>query len=76
MPQQPVPHDSGQPKKLCTLKDLAELWDVPLSWLKEHTRTRCSSDPLPCYRLGRYVRIDPQSPELAAWLARRKAVRR
>jgi hypothetical protein len=70
-----MPLESSGPKKLCTLKDLAELWNLPVSWLKEYSRSRCS-DPIPCYRLGRYVRVDPQSPELAAWLARRKAVRR
>ena len=70
-----MPLDTNVPKKLCTLKVLADLWDVPVSWLKEYSRSRCS-DPIPCYRLGRYVRVDPQSPDLAAWLARRKAVRR
>jgi hypothetical protein len=70
-----MPLESSGPKKLCTLNDLAELWNPPVSWLKEYSRSRCS-DPIPCYRLGRYVRVDPQSPELAAWLARRKAFRR
>jgi hypothetical protein len=61
--------------KLITLKELAERWNLPVSWLKDHVRTRCS-DPLPIFRLGRYVRLDPDDPALLAWLARRKAVRR
>jgi len=69
-----MPLDTNVPK-LVTLKELAERWNLPVSWLKEFSRTRCS-DALPCYRLGRYVRVDPQSPELAAWLARRKSIRR
>lgn len=60
---------------LVTLKELAERWNLPISWLKEYCRTRCS-DPIPCYRLGRYVRLDVNDPALSAWLARRKAVRR
>jgi hypothetical protein len=61
--------------QLVTLEDLAERWTVPLTWLRENTRSRCS-DPLPCFRMGRYVRIDIQDPALLEWLNRRRAAGR
>jgi hypothetical protein len=69
-----LPLDTNVPT-LVTLKELAERWHLPVSWLKENCRTRVS-DPLPVFRLGRYVRLNPDDPALLAWLARRKAVRR
>jgi hypothetical protein len=70
-----MPLDSKLPKQLVTTKELAEKWSLPLSWIVDHCRVRCA-DPIPSFRLGRYTRFDLESPELAAWLARRKAVRR
>jgi hypothetical protein len=61
---QPVPH-------LAELKELAERWALPLSWLREACRSRCA-DPLPCVRLGRYVRVDLADPALSEWLNRRR----
>ena len=69
-----MPPESKLPKQLVTAKVLSERWDLPKSWIVDHCRSRCA-DPIPCFRLGRYVRFDPESPELAAWLARRKPVR-
>jgi len=43
---------------------------VPDSWVYEKTRGRCRN-PIPCLRLGRYVRfnwVPPGSPTLATWL--------
>jgi len=57
--------------KLVDLRALAELWNVPVTWLQHHTRSQCA-DPLPCIRLGKYVRFDLASPALATWLARRQ----
>ena len=60
-----VPH-------LVSLKQLAEIWQMPYSWLKEACRSR-SADPLPRYQFGRYARVDLNDPELGAWLNRRRA---
>jgi hypothetical protein len=57
--------------KLVALEELAKLWTLPLSWLREACRSRCS-DPLPCVRLGRYVRVDLADPALVEWINRRR----
>lgn len=62
--QRPIP-------KLVALEELAKLWALPLSWLREACRSRCS-DPLPCVRLGRYVRVDLEDRALLEWLNRRR----
>ena len=51
-------------------KELATRWRLPETWIREHTRSR-SPDPLPCARLGRYIRFLWGSPELEAWFRRR-----
>jgi hypothetical protein len=50
---------------------LAERWHVPVSWVREQTRSR-AADPLPCVRLGRYVRFEWESPKLTAWWGKRR----
>jgi hypothetical protein len=58
---------------LLTPAQLAERLAVPASWVKEKTRTRAlerDSDPLPCVRLGRYVRFDWN--DVLAWIERQK----
>jgi hypothetical protein len=62
--QQLIPH-------LVALEELAERWALPLSWLREACRSRCA-DPLPCVRLGRYVRVDLEDPAILDWLNRRR----
>jgi hypothetical protein len=58
---------------LVTLEKLAELWALPETWLREACRSRVAdADKLPVYRLGRYVRVDLNSPELAQWLNSRR----
>src|SRR5215471_1003702 len=49
-----------------TAEQLAELWAVPPTWIYEQTRTR-AADPIPHVRLGKYVRFQSGSPELAEW---------
>jgi hypothetical protein len=56
--------------RLINLEEFAKLWSLPITWLRESCRTRCA-DPLPVYRLGRYVRVDLNDPSLAEWLKRR-----
>ena len=58
--------------ELLTAEELAERLRVPVSWIREQTRSRAmAADPLPHLRLGRYVRFQWGSPELEAWLRRR-----
>jgi hypothetical protein len=58
--------------QLVSLKQLAEIWQMPYTWLQEACRSRCA-DPLPRYQFGRYARVDLNDPELGAWLSRRRA---
>jgi len=62
--QRPIP-------EFVPLEELAERWALPLSWLREACRSRCS-DQLPCVRFGRYVRVDLADPALVEWLNRRR----
>lgn len=56
--------------QLVSLEQLAKLWNLPLTWLRENCRSRCD-DPLPVYRMGRYVRADLKDPSLLNWIKRR-----
>lgn len=42
---------------ILTPEELAARLKVPDSWVYEKTRARCRN-PIPCLRLGRYVRFD------------------
>lgn len=53
-------------------KQLAALWSVPETWVRERVRSR-TGDPLPHVRLGKYVRFRWGSPELEEWAERRIA---
>jgi len=55
--------------------ELAKRWSVPESWVRDCVRTR-SADPIPCVRLGRYVRFQWNAPELTEWFERRKSAAR
>src|ERR1700689_2278785 len=50
---------------ILTPEDLAPRLKVPDSWVYEKTRGRCRN-PIPCLRLGRYVRFDWAA--VATWL--------
>jgi hypothetical protein len=50
---------------ILTPEELASRLKVPDSWVYEKTRGRCRN-PIPCLRLGRYVRFDWIS--VATWL--------
>ena len=54
-------------------KELARRWNVPVSWIREYTRSDRSDDPIPHVRLGRYVRFEWGSSQLDEWFARRRA---
>ena len=49
-------------ERLLTVDRVAELLAVPVSWVRESTR----SGAMPCVRLGRYVRFERAAVE--AWL--------
>lgn len=51
-------------------KQLATLWSVPETWVRERVRSR-TDDPLPHVRFGKYLRFRWGSPELEAWAERR-----
>jgi hypothetical protein len=59
--------------ELLTPAELASRLRVPVSWIREGTRSRnlVGEDPIPHLRLGRYIRFRWGSPELEAWLKRR-----
>lgn len=51
--------------------ELARRWRVPVTWIREQTRQRATA-PLPCVRLGRYVRFEWGSPQLSEWWQKRR----
>ena len=52
--------------------ELARRWNLPATWIREQTRSR-ALDPIPHLRMGRYVRFEYGSPDLAKWLERRRS---
>jgi hypothetical protein len=59
--------------ELLTPVEFAERLKVPVTWVRERTRSRelGGEDVIPHLRLGRYIRYRWGSPELEAWLQRR-----
>ena len=51
--------------------ELASRWHIPKTWVLEQTRSR-ATNPLPCVRLGRYVRFEWNGPSLMEWWAKRR----
>lgn len=49
--------------------ELASKWTLPQSWIREQVRPR-AAEPLPYFRLGKYVRFRWGRPELAGVLGR------
>lgn len=62
----------GKPSRLLTIRQVADLLQVPVSWVYGRTRKR-SLERLPGYRLGKYWRFDRD--EVLAWVARHKTTR-
>jgi hypothetical protein len=56
---------------LLDAEGLAQKLNVPISWIREMSRRR-TQDPLPCLRLGRYIRFEWGSPALEKWIAKRR----
>jgi excisionase family DNA binding protein len=59
----------SRPETLLTVKDVAELLRVPVSWVYDRARKR-SLDRLPAMRLGKYWRF--REEDIVAWLRRQK----
>ena len=55
---------------ILTAEELAERWRVTPKWVLNHARN--VRDPIPCYRLGRYIRFEDSAP-LREWFERRRA---
>jgi predicted DNA-binding transcriptional regulator AlpA len=53
------------PSQILTLSELAARLKVSERWVYEKSRRRCQN-PLPCIRIGRYLRFDWNS--VSAWL--------
>jgi len=63
-PENP-PAQTSKTEGLLTVKDVAELLRVPVSWVYDRTRKR-SMDRLPGIRLGKYWRF--RQGEVIAWV--------
>jgi excisionase family DNA binding protein len=59
--------------ELMTVQQVAELLQVPVSWVYGRLRKR-SLGKLPGYRLGKYWRFDKE--EVLAWLAQQREGRK
>ncbi len=59
--------------ELMTVQQVAELLQVPVSWVYGRLRKR-SLEKLPGYRLGKYWRFDKE--EVLAWLAEQREGRK
>jgi excisionase family DNA binding protein len=57
------------PDRLLTIREVAEMLQVPVSWVYGRTRKR-SSERMPGYRLGKYWRFDRD--EVLAWIQRQR----
>jgi excisionase family DNA binding protein len=58
---------------LLTIKEVAELLRVPVSWVYGRTRRR-SIDRIPGFRIGKYWRF--QESEVLAWVERQRGERK
>jgi excisionase family DNA binding protein len=58
-----------QPNRLLTIREVADLLQVPVSWVYTRTRKR-SIEKLPGYRLGKYWRFS--EAEVLVWLQSQK----
>jgi hypothetical protein len=67
-PTQPTPNPvTGQAPKILTVKQVGELLQIPPSSVYEKTRVRRgAAPPLPCRRVGKYLRFF--EAEVMGWL--------
>ncbi len=55
-----MPRVSADPEALLTAQEVAELLNVPVSWVYERTRRR-GAGRLPHLKLGKYLRFEEQA---------------
>ena len=58
---------------LLAVRDVADLLQVPVSWVYEHARPQCAN-PLPSMKVGKYLRF--LSTDITAYLERRRSIHR
>lgn len=56
-------------RKLWKIEELAEYLGVPRTWIYDRTQENFT-ERIPHYKLGKYVRFDPESREFQEWLKR------
>jgi excisionase family DNA binding protein len=59
-----------QRRRLLSVEEVAELLQVPVSWVYDRTRSR-GVNRIPGFRLGKYWRFDEN--EVIAWLGRQRS---
>ncbi len=57
-------------ERLLSVEEVAELLQVPVSWVYERTRKR-SLERIPGFRLGKYWRFRPE--DVLGWLERQRS---
>jgi hypothetical protein len=63
--EKPMEANPIDPDMILTLGELAQRLKVSPRWVYEKSRRRCQN-PLPCIRIGRYLRFD--WTRVSAWL--------
>jgi hypothetical protein len=56
--------------ELINSAELAKRLNVPETWVRSRTNPKRTNDPIPHFRLGRYVRFPWGSEQLLEWLNR------
>jgi hypothetical protein len=56
-------------QNLWNVSQLASYLSVPRSWVYDRTQCR-SSNRIPHFKIGKYLRFDPDSEEFQTWLKR------
>jgi predicted DNA-binding transcriptional regulator AlpA len=64
-PQEATEGKERDDSHLLTVHDVAELLQVPVSWVYKHAGPQCPN-PLPCMKLGKYLRF--RSNDILAFL--------
>lgn len=52
-----MPQQVNQRDRLLTVEQVAEMWQLPRSWIYERTRRR-GLEQLPHFKLGKYLRFE------------------
>jgi hypothetical protein len=56
-------------RKLWSIAELADYLGVPKSWIYDRTGPE-RTDMVPHFKIGKYLRFEPDSEEFKAWLQR------